>query len=196
MAGDAPTLTGIGRRCVLERPSLVRGARWAVLTPNKPEYGRLAGALSGDAALDPADRDWLFSDPRVTSIASRGSLVSRPTEIAPSSRWRSRSETREGRARRSSKRGRPARLCNGPSAYQLVHESLDSCNRRPTCCVTARSYSSAPSQAAPLVAEATTRTHLINPLIISQAASRGAEGRATSSPGASQRCSAGQRWRG
>jgi len=173
MAGDAPTLTGIGRRCVLERPSLVRGARWAVLTPNKPEYGRLAGALSGDAALDPADRDWLFSDPRVTSIASRGSLVSRPTEIAPSSRWRSRSETREGRARRSSKRGRPARLCNGPSAYQLVHESLDSCNRRPTCCVTARSYSSAPSQAA----------------------SRGAEGRATSSPGASQRCSAGQRQR-
>jgi ATP-dependent NAD(P)H-hydrate dehydratase len=112
-----------GLRCVLERPSLVRGARWVVLTPNKPEYGRLAGALSGDAELDPADRDWLFSDPRVTSIASRGSLVSRPTEIAPSSRWRSRSETREGRARRSSKRGRPARLCNGPSAYQLVHES-------------------------------------------------------------------------
>jgi len=57
LAGDAPTLTGIGRRCVLERPSLVRGARWAVLTPNKPEYGRLAGALSGDAALDPADGD-------------------------------------------------------------------------------------------------------------------------------------------
>jgi len=57
MTGDAPTLTGIGRRCVLERPSLVRGARWVVLTPNKPEYGRLARALSGDAALDPADGD-------------------------------------------------------------------------------------------------------------------------------------------
>ena len=65
MTGDAPTLTGIGRRCVLERPSLVRGARWVVLTPNKPEYGRLARALSGDAALDPAangDRSLLSFD--------------------------------------------------------------------------------------------------------------------------------------
>ena len=70
MAGDAPTLTGIGRRCVLERPSLVRGARWVVLTPNKPEYGRLAGALSGDAALDPAANGDRYLSLLIRSIAS------------------------------------------------------------------------------------------------------------------------------
>ena len=70
MAGDAPTLTGIGRRCVLERPSLVRGARWVVLTPNKPEYGRLAGALSGDAALDPAANGDRARSLLIRSIAS------------------------------------------------------------------------------------------------------------------------------
>mmetsp|Transcript_7827 Transcript_7827/g.22955 ORF Transcript_7827/g.22955 Transcript_7827/m.22955 type:complete len:101 (+) Transcript_7827:23-325(+) len=98
MAGDAPILTGIGRRCVLERPSLVRGARWAVLTPNKPEYGRLAGALSGDAALDPADgdrallavaesfRDEGGAGPAIVQKGAAGPLVQRALGLSVGSR--------------------------------------------------------------------------------------------------------------
>ena len=36
-----------GLRVALENPALVRGARWVILTPNKPEYGRLVDALGG-----------------------------------------------------------------------------------------------------------------------------------------------------
>ena len=36
-----------GLRVALENPSLVRGAKWVILTPNKPEYGRLVDALGG-----------------------------------------------------------------------------------------------------------------------------------------------------
>ena len=40
-----------GLRIVLERPQLVKGSPWTVLTPNKPEYARLV------AALDLQERD-------------------------------------------------------------------------------------------------------------------------------------------
>ena len=39
-----------GLRIVLDQPSSVRGAKWVVLTPNKPEYGRLVAAIAPDAA--------------------------------------------------------------------------------------------------------------------------------------------------
>jgi ATP-dependent NAD(P)H-hydrate dehydratase len=35
-----------GLRLVIERPELVRGAKWCVLTPNKAEYGRLLDAFA------------------------------------------------------------------------------------------------------------------------------------------------------
>ena len=62
-----------GLRLVLERPSAVRGARWVVLTPNKPEYARLVSALAPEPAADggagsaePAASE----EARFTSIAS------------------------------------------------------------------------------------------------------------------------------
>ena len=44
-----------GLRLVLERPAVVRGARWVVLTPNKPEYGRLVDALGGGPQGQPGE---------------------------------------------------------------------------------------------------------------------------------------------
>lgn len=38
-----------GLRLVLEHPKLVAGAEWVVLTPNKPEFGRLVAAFLPDA---------------------------------------------------------------------------------------------------------------------------------------------------
>ena len=37
-----------GMWSVLRQPELVRGSRWTVLTPNKPEYARLRAALGQD----------------------------------------------------------------------------------------------------------------------------------------------------
>ena len=50
-----------GLRIVLENPSLVAGAKWVILTPNKPEYGRLVAALGPDGASDTADEDATFA---------------------------------------------------------------------------------------------------------------------------------------
>jgi ATP-dependent NAD(P)H-hydrate dehydratase len=55
-----------GLRLVLEKPSVVAGARWVVLTPNKPEYARLVAALAPEpAAADGAADD----EARFCSIA-------------------------------------------------------------------------------------------------------------------------------
>lgn len=44
-----------GLRLVLDRPEIVRGSPWTVLTPNKPEYLRLTGALlAEDKSVDDA----------------------------------------------------------------------------------------------------------------------------------------------
>ena len=42
-----------GLRVVLDNPDLVRGAKWVVLTPNRPEYGRMLDAEGAASADDP-----------------------------------------------------------------------------------------------------------------------------------------------
>ena len=44
-----------GIRLVLDNPSLVRGAEWVILTPNRPEYGRLVDAGLAAAAGSSVD---------------------------------------------------------------------------------------------------------------------------------------------
>lgn len=50
-----------GLRLVLERPDAVRGAEWVVLTPNKPEYGRLVAAIAPGAEAAGADEAATFA---------------------------------------------------------------------------------------------------------------------------------------
>ena len=53
VAANLPcVLDADGLRVALANPSLVRGAKWVILTPNKPEYGRLVAALSGGGSGD------------------------------------------------------------------------------------------------------------------------------------------------
>ena len=63
-----------GLACVLRDPSLVRGSAWTVLTPNRPEFGRLQAAL---APATPARR-W----PPTTQRSCDGSAS---PSVAPSS---------------------------------------------------------------------------------------------------------------
>ena len=44
-----------GLRIVLDRPERVRGSPWTVLTPNKPEYGRLVAALGAECTRAAAE---------------------------------------------------------------------------------------------------------------------------------------------
>ena len=58
VAANLPcVLDADGLRVALANPSLVRGAKWVILTPNKPEYGRLVAALSGGGTRHSNRRD-------------------------------------------------------------------------------------------------------------------------------------------
>jgi ATP-dependent NAD(P)H-hydrate dehydratase len=51
IAEDLPVVIDAdGLAIVTRRPALVRGSRWTVLTPNRPEYGRLSQAVMPQAA--------------------------------------------------------------------------------------------------------------------------------------------------
>ena len=63
-----------GMKLVTERPGLVGGSRWVVLTPNRPEFARLLGALGSSGAADESD------ELRCAAAALSGPLIVRKGE--------------------------------------------------------------------------------------------------------------------
>lgn len=61
-----------GLKVVLENPGLLRGSRWSVLTPNRPEYGRLLAALLPTHPPPPATLQPSTAD--LSKSASGGSV--------------------------------------------------------------------------------------------------------------------------
>ncbi len=65
-----------GLDCVLRDPSLVRGSAWTVLTPNRPEFGRLQAALAPAAGAEVAADDDAAELRRI-SLALGGAVIVR-----------------------------------------------------------------------------------------------------------------------